>query len=191
MWSKPRFVVLLRRIQPIHVCVLLGLILLFDFAFYFFAVRPLSTREREKRLFVSTLSKQVESKSKQIEKLRKVVANVEEAREQGDKLIKEITMIRRTAFSALVMELDTAAQRSGVEAHERAYDIQPIKGTERYGMVTISANFRGRYANLVKLLNRLDRSENFLIIESLAAASRANSEELHIKMKINTFVREL
>ena len=189
--SMSRLASQLRQVTPTHVLVLLGLILLFDLVFYFFAVRPLSAREQEKRASISTLSQQVEERTEQVAKLKMVVDKVEQARGQGDKLIEEITLVRRTTFSTLVTELDGAAQESGVEAREGAYDVQPIEGAEQYGMVTISANFRGRYENLVKLLNRLDRSDNFLIIESLGAAPRADSEELNVTMKIDTFVREL
>ena len=181
----------LRRVTRTQVCVALGLILLFDLVFYFFAVKPLSAREQKKRASISTLSQQVKQRTEQVAKLKMVVDKVEQARSEGDKLIEEITLVRRTTFSTLVAELDGAARESGVEPREGAYDVQPIEGAEHYGMVTISANFRGRYENLVKFLNRLDRSENFLIIESLGAAPRADSEELNVTMKIDTFVREL
>jgi Tfp pilus assembly protein PilO len=181
----------LRRVTRTQVCVALGLILLFDLVFYFFAVKPLSAREQKKRTSISILSQQAKQRTEQVAKLKMVVDKVEQARSEGDKLIEEITLVRRTTFSTLVAELDAAAQESGVEARESAYDVQPIEGAEQYGMVTISANFRGRYENLVKFLNRLDRSENFLIIESLGAAPRADSEELNVTMKIDTFVREL
>ena len=62
------------------------------------------------------------------------VDKVEQARSQGDELIEEITLVRRTTFSTLVAELDAAAQESGVEARESAYDVQPIEGAEQYGI---------------------------------------------------------
>ena len=57
-------------------------------------------------------------------------------------------------------------------------------------MVSISANFRGEYENLVKLLNLLDRSEKFLIVERLAAAPREEGG-LQITMRVDAFVRNL
>ncbi len=181
----------LAQVTRAQVCAALGLILLLNLGFYLFAVRPLSAREQQKRALISTLSRQVEQRTEQVAKLKMVVDKVEQARSDGDKLIEEITLVRRTTFSTLVAELDEAARESGVEPREGAYDVQPIEGAEHYGMVTISANFRGRYENLVKFLNRLDRSEKFLIIESLGAATRADSEELNVTLKIDTFVREL
>ena len=181
----------LAQVTRTQVCAALGLILLLDLGFYLFAVRPLSAREQQKRALISTLSRQVAQRAEQVSELKMVVDKVEQARSDGDKLIEEITLVRRTTFSTLVAELDEAARESGVEPREGAYDVQPIEGAEHYGMVTISANFRGRYENLVKFLNRLDRSEKFLIIESLGAAPRADSEELNVTLKIDTFVREL
>ena len=58
-------------------------------------------------------------------------------------------------------------------------------------MVSISANFRGRYENLVKFLNLLDRSDAFLIVERLGAAPREDTGELQITMRIDTFVRNV
>ncbi len=181
----------LAQVTRTQVCAALGLILLLDLGFYLFAVRPLSAREQQKRALISTLSRQVAQRAEQVSELKMVVDKVEQARSDGDKLIEEITLVRRTTFSTLVAELDEAARESGVEPREGAYDVQPIEGAEHYGMVTISANCRGRYENLVKFLNRLDRSEKFLIIESLGAAPRADSEELNVTLKIDTFVREL
>ena len=41
------------------------------------------------------------------------------------------------------------------------------------------------------LLNRLDRSSEFLIVESLGARPREDTGDLQISMRIDTFVREL
>ena len=55
----------------------------------------------------------------------------------------------------------------------------------------MNANFRGRYENVVRFLNLIDRSETFLIIESLGASPRSDSDDLQITMRIDTFVRDL
>jgi hypothetical protein len=64
-------------------------------------------------------------------------------------------------------------------------------GLAEDGMLTITSNYRGQYDKLVKFLNQLDRSERFLIIESLGATPRAESNDLQFTLKIDTFVREL
>ena len=113
------------------------------------------------------------------------------ARTQGDQLVASITFDRRTTFSELLAEMDEAAVEAGIEIRERLYDQQPIEGADHYGMLTITSNYRGQYDKLVKFLNRLDRSERFLIIESLGATPRAESNDLQFTLKIDTFVRDL
>jgi archaellum biogenesis ATPase FlaH len=58
-------------------------------------------------------------------------------------------------------------------------------------MISVNANFRGEYQNLVRFLNQIDRSEQFLIIDSLAATPRTDSEQLQFMMRFNTLLREM
>ena len=116
---------------------------------------------------------------------------VETARTAGDELLHQITIERRVTFSTLVTELDGAAAEAGIQDRDRVYDMEPIDGTEQYGIVSINANFRGEYEKVVNFLNRIDRSERFLIIESLGASPRADSAEIQVTMRIDAFVRDL
>ena len=57
-------------------------------------------------------------------------------------------------------------------------------------MMSISANYEGTYANLMRFVHELDRSPRLLIIEALNAAPQQSGGTLNISMKIDTFVRE-
>lgn len=181
-----------RRITRRHMLVALGVLFAFDVIFYLFAVRPLGALEQEQNILLRTLFDQREQKTVELEKLRAVVEKVEKARADGDALIDELTLARRNTFSRLVAELDAAADEAGLESRERAYDPDPIEGADdEYGAITVTASFRGRYEQLVNLLRRLDRSEEFLIIGALGATPRSDSNDLQITMRIDTFVRNL
>lgn len=182
---------LLQRISRRHALAALGVLLLFDVLFYVFAVRPLSAREERTLAGIEQLTRQVEEKTSEVEKLRQVVEKVETARETGNDLLEEITISRRVTFSTLVSELDQAASESNIQDRDRTYSMEPIEGVEEYGIVRINANFRGQYENLVRFLNRIDRSERFMIIESLGASPRSDSAELQVTMLVDTFVRDL
>jgi hypothetical protein len=67
--------------------------------------------------------------------------------------------------------------------------MEPIEGSDTLGMLTITANYQGSYADLVQFVNRLDRSRKFLILESLTATPQQNSGVLNVNMKLNTFIR--
>jgi Tfp pilus assembly protein PilO len=180
-----------RKVSRRHVLMVLGLLAAFNVIFYFLAVYPLDAREEQRQAFITGLQQQVAAKTAEVEKLRLIAGKVEQARSEGDSLLQTITLERNTTYSKLVAELVRAAAESRVETRESNFDLQPVEGAEQYGAITITANFRGEYANLVQFLNRLDKSEQFLIIESLGATPRSDSTELQITMKIDTFVRDL
>jgi Tfp pilus assembly protein PilO len=180
-----------RKVSRGHVLIFLGLLAAFNVIFYFLAVYPLDAREEQRQAFIAGLQQQAAAKTAEVEKLRLIAGKVEQARTEGDSLLQTITLERNTTFSKLVAELVAAASESRVETRESNFDLQPVEGAEQYGAITITANFRGEYANLVQFLNRLDKSEQFLIIESLGATPRSDSTELQITMKIDTFVRDL
>jgi hypothetical protein len=182
---------LLRRIPKKHVLAVLGALLVFDVLFCLVAVEPLGRRGAEQQALLGALEKQIEAKQHQVEQLQLVVSKVEKARAEGDGLLENITLLRRTAFSTLLGELLEAAAEAGIDTREGNFDIEPIEGTDEYGIISVNTNFRGEYQNLVRLLNRLDRSETFLIVDSLAATPRTDSEELQITMRLNTLLREM
>ena len=182
---------ILRRITRVHVLAVLGVLVVFDLLFYVIAVSPLDAREQEMLARIEILKQQVEQKKEGLEELRIIAGKVEKARTAGDQLLDQITIERRVTFSTLVTELDSAAAEAGIQDRDRVYGMEPIDGTELYGIVSINANFRGEYEKLVNFLHRIDRSERFLIIESLGASPRSDSSELQVTMRIDTFVRDL
>ena len=168
-----------------------GLILLaaFNALFWLLAVQPLENREAEKQARIAALDSQVNQKTEALARLRGSAEKVDAATVTGDELLDSLTFERRRAFSQLLTELGQAAQASGVEIRETDYSSGEVEGNETYGIISITANFRGSYASLVQFLNLLDRSDAFLIVERLGARPREDTADLQISMRIDTFVR--
>lgn len=169
----------------------LTVLALFDLAFWSFAVQPMAARAADREAAVVALEQLVEQKRESVANLSVSLERVAAAQEDGTGLLEELTFERQRTFSELLTELGDAASRSGVEIRETDYATEDIAGNENYGMVSVTANFHGQYENLVQLLNRLDRSSDFLIVESLGARPRQDTGDLQITMRIDTFVREL
>jgi type IV pilus assembly protein PilO len=121
---------------------------------------------------------------------RQHVAAVEQGRSEGDKFLNEYFLARRTAYSTLLSELVDAADRAKIKPKEHAYATEPIEGSDSLSMMSISANYEGTYANLMRFVHELDRSPRLLIIEALNAAPEQSGGTLNISMKIDTFVRD-
>jgi len=162
----------------------------FDLLFWWFAVRPIDEREQARREMLQGLSEQVKANTLVVDRLREAAGRVEQAREQGGDLLEGLTFSRQNTFSRLLSEMAEAAEAAGVEIRETNFNSDEIEGAENFGMVSITANLRGAYENLVRFLNLLDRSDQFLIIERLGATPRQDTGGLQVSIRIDAFVRE-
>jgi len=139
---------------------------------------------------LAALESQATAKRALVASTRQHVAAVEQGRAEGDKFLNEYFLARRTAYSTLLSELVDAADRAKIKPKEHAYATEPIEGSDSLSMMSISANYEGTYANLMRFVHELDRSPRLLIIEALNAAPQQTGGTLNISMKIDTFVRE-
>src|SRR6185436_17083078 len=104
------------------------------------------------------------------EQLKILSKKSDQARTEGDKFLRGYFLARRTAASTLAIELTGMAKSAGIKHKEHSFAPELIEGSDSLGMMTITANYEGTYADLIQYTNKLDRSPRFFIIESLAAA---------------------
>ena len=62
--------------------------------------------------------------------------------------------------------------------------------SEDLDLMSITFNLEGGYPELLKFVNLLDRSQRFLIIETITVTPRAQTGSLVVAVKVDTFVRE-
>jgi hypothetical protein len=117
-------------------------------------------------------------------------AAVEKGRAEGDNFLGDYFLARRTAYSTLLSELVSAADEAKIKPKEHAYATEPIEGSDTLSLMTITANYEGTYANLMRFVHQLDRSPRMLIIEGLSAAPQQGTGVLTISMKLDAFVRD-
>lgn len=121
----------------------------------------------------------------------KVMATkVDTARDQAGSFISAYMTPRRNTYSTILGELDRMAAAAGMRSRERSIARDPVEGSASLSMLTVTAGFDGTYPNLLKLMNALDRSQRFLIIERLQASPQSNSPNLQVSIKLNAFVRD-
>ena len=125
----------------------------------------------------------------QTERMRTLVAKVQQAKVEGDKFLEDCTMERASAYSTLIEDLNRMAAESGMQTKESSYVLDPVEGSDRIEQLTISANFEGSYGSLTKLVNMLDKSQRFLIIDSMTASPQS-SGALNVNIRLDTFVRQ-
>ncbi|MBI2680652.1 MAG: type 4a pilus biogenesis protein PilO [Candidatus Solibacter usitatus] len=124
-----------------------------------------------------------------LERTKVVAAKVEKARSEGDRFLADYTLLRRTAFSTLVSEINAMAIKAGMKPKESSYVLEPVEGSEALEQLTLSVNYEGSYTSLTQFVRSLDRSNRFLIIQSLQAAPQP-SGVLSVNLKVDIFVRQ-
>ena len=121
---------------------------------------------------------------------RRLVDKVEGARRDGDRFLVQYVVDRRKASSALNAELFRMAQEAGVKPGQIANEYEPIEGSDTLEMVNIQAAFEGSYQGLTRLVNLIDRSPRFLMIESIqVAAPQGKTSDMGVQFKLHTFAR--
>jgi len=174
-----------RIIRPI----LGGLVVLNLIAAGFVLYPPGGSADSLERDLVS-LQNQMAQKRLTLQQTREHAAAVQKGRGEGDQFLGDYFLPRRTVSSTLLIELTEAAKQAQMKERGRAQAIEFVDGSDSLGMMTITADYEGTYANLMKFVREIDRSPRLLIIESLNAAPQQGTNILAVSMKINAFVRE-
>jgi Tfp pilus assembly protein PilO len=155
----------------------------------FFVYRtPGGTLAQLEEEIVST-RRQLVQRQRDIDRLKKLVAYTEQARQAGDAFLASYFLPRKHAYSLLEIDLTSAAKAAGIASRERSFNYEPIEGSDTLGLLTINAGFEGSYADLVEFVNQIDRSRRLLILEQLQAQPQVGSTTLQINVKMNAFFR--
>jgi len=115
---------------------------------------------------------------------------IERARRDQIQFMQSYFLDRRTLSSTVLSELESAARDAGLKAKEHSFTIEPVEGADNLSMMTIVGNYEGNYGDLIRYVNRLDRSRRFLILDNIQAAPMQQAGVLASRFRINAFVRE-
>ena len=168
----------------------LGLLLFANLVAAFAIFQPLGGSAEQLDEQLSEMQSRLQREQAQLQRMRSLVAKIETAREGGDAFLQTYFTGRRILSSTIVSELHRAAKEAGIQPKEHSFSFDPIEGTDLLSMVTITGNYEGTYGDLLQFVNRLDKSQRFLIIDTMSAAPVQSSGNLAISVKLNAFVRE-
>lgn len=168
----------------------LGVLLAANLLAAYAVFRPLGGSAEELDQELIGLEQQLKQRQAGLQRLRALVAKIEQGRSSGDEFLNTYFTDRRTASSTIVAELTTAAKESGIRPKEHSFAFDPIEGSDTLTMMTINANYEGTYGDLLQFVNRLDKSGRFLILDTLTAAPQQAGGNLNVNIRLNTFVRE-
>lgn len=137
----------------------------------------------------SELRTQLNSLQARVAADRKLVDKVQSSHKQEDDFLASYFMDRRTVSSDVAEELVRIAKEAGIKPLTEAAQLNALQGSDTLQMLTITAGFEGSYESLTKLINLLDRSPRFFVIENMQTAGVQNGKSVSVQLKIDCFVR--
>ena len=168
----------------------LGTLLVLNLIAAYMVLQPVGGSAEVLEAQIATLRSSIQQRQAALTRMRAHVSRTEQARTTGDQFLGQYFMDRRTSSSAILTELDEAAKSAGMRPKERSFAYDPIEGSETLSMMTVVANYEGTYSDLVQFVNKLDKSQRFLILDTLTASPQVGGPNLNVQIKFNTFVRE-
>jgi len=178
---------------------LMGLLLAGNLAMAVIAFKPFGGSADDLRKDQARLSAQLRQLQANLEKSKQHVEKIEIARTEGDDFMAKYIMEKRAAAAILVEEMNKAATDAGIRAMPDTFAYEPIEGSDTLQMMSIVAPFEGDYAGLAKMVNILEKSNRFWIIDemSLNAPQQQNNlkvaspqQNLNVNLRLLTFVRD-
>lgn len=170
--------------------IVLGSLILANIAAFFIFVKPLGGSAADLDEQLRSLQGQVRTEQAKLARSKAIASKLVTARGEQEKFMAGYFMDRRTTSSTILTEIADAVKQAGMTLKEHSFTIEPVEGSDRLSMMTITANYEGNYGDLIRFVNLIDRSKRFLIIDSIQASPLQQTGKLSVRFRINTFVRE-
>ena len=169
----------------------LGFVLLLNLVAAAFVLHLFGTSTEDLMQELETSRARLQAEKSKVARVRVLSAKIDTGKSEGDKFLSSYMSTRRTTFSTIIGEITTLSKQAGITMKEaNIAPLDPIDGSADIDMMTIAVNFEGNYGQLVKLINALDRSKRFLIIESVTASPQPKGDLVNVSIKLNTFVKD-
>ena len=175
--------------RPTVVRIVLGSLFALNVAAAWFVFHPPGGSFEDLEGQIVTTRQQIVARQLSIERLHRTGDKTAQAKQTGEQFLNQYFLPRRHAYSLLEIELGAAAKTASIRAKDRTFSYEPVEGSDTLGMLSITANFEGTYADLITFVNQIDRAQRLIILESLQAQPIQGTQVLAITMKLDAFFR--
>jgi hypothetical protein len=170
---------------------IIGVLLAANLVAAVIAFKPFGGSADDLRQEQMALTRQLTQLRARVAARKRIVDKVDLARREGDDFLAKYFTDRRTTSSTVMGELGQMADQAGMRPRTGSAELNQIEGSDTLEWMSITVGYEGTYASLEKLVNLLDKSPRFLIIENMQASPQQNSQTLTVTLKLDTFVKEM
>lgn len=169
----------------------LGILLAANLIAALFATHVFGSSPEGLRKQLASARTQLRASQMRLNGSRVLTAKIGRGKTESESFLANYLTSRRHMNSTIISDVYDMAKMAGMKTQEVTIaQLDPIEGSDDLDMLTFSINFEGGAAQLVKLVNLIDRSPRFLTIESMQASPQPKGDIVSVNLKINVFVRE-
>lgn len=158
-------------------------------ALYLYLSPPGGTRQELEQDAVQVRT-QIRAAQTQAAKSHGLAAHVQTASEQSAAFSDKYFLPKRAAYVAVFEEIQRMAKASGIQERDAGYTEEAIEGTPDLTLLTITANYEGTNANLMKFLYEADHSPMLLILDAMQASPQQRNNQINTAIRFQAIVRE-
>lgn len=177
-----------RQRQQYLFAALLGLIGVVNLLFFLILFRPARADYYRLQESVERLQGEVQARGLSVERLGKLNAQLETTAQDRHQLYTKHFIPRDAGWSEILRQLDTMIQQAGVKNSRKGYNSDVAA---QYGLysVTINMPVTGTYSDIVNLIQDLEDSETFFIINSIdvRGSVQPGAEDISLSLNLETF----
>ena len=136
------------------------------------------------------LQTEIAAARNQSARLKTVAEKVEVGSGQSAGFEAKYFLAQRTAYEAVIAEIQRMAQDSGVQEREAVFTEEPIEGTADLSLLNVTANYQGSYEGLLRFVNAADHSPMLLMLDALAATPQQKGGQINTSIRFQAVIRD-
>jgi Tfp pilus assembly protein PilO len=178
----------LNQQSKLYIRVALGVLVALDLILVVLAWRASSNTPESQRAREAGLQAEQRLLAADVRRAEVIRSHLAEVGKQSDVFYTKDLPPGKTGYAVIVEDLGDIAGKSGLRTSVVGYRQKEIKDrgvTE----VQVTAAVEGDYNGLIKLINGLERSENFYVLENLALSAGSSGNDLKLSLSLRTYFR--
>ena len=166
----------------------LVILLTLNVVLLFALVRGTGASEADRRAEITRLEADERSARQHTEQLRALRQKVEAATQNEYRFGEENFLARSSAFSQMIADLAKLAEDNHLQPSDTSYS-EPDRQANGLGWTSVTASMtvQGEYADLVRFINKVEKSQLFWIIQSLDVSGQSGSQ-LRLNLQAATYL---
>jgi hypothetical protein len=166
---------------------LIGVLLAANLVLAVIVFKPFGGSADDLRRQQQQLNTQWRQMQTMLEGRKRLVANMDMARTQGEEFLSKYVMDARTMAATTLAEMNRAAVEAGARPLPSSLKAEPIEGSDTLKIVAITQGFEGNYATIAKLVNIIEKSPQFLILDTMAlnAPQQTGPQQQNAQQMVN------